>query len=85
MYPEKLRKILFYFPPMQLTSIMRQLYLSVYKEGGNVIGEALYQPYGVVLMKGNQIISMREQWSYLILSLAVVLLLIRFEYRKEKK
>lgn len=85
MYPEKLRNVLFYFPPMQLTSIIRQLYLSVYTEGVTVIGEALYKPYGVVLMKENQLISLREQWSYLIFSLAVVLLIIRLEYRKDRK
>ena len=38
MYPETLRKVLFYFPPMQLTSIMRQTNLSVFQENGNVIG-----------------------------------------------
>lgn len=85
MYPEYLRNILFYFPPMQLTSIIRQLYLSVYTEGVTAIGDVLYKPYGVILTKGNRIITMREQWSYLIFALAIVLLIIRLEYMEDKR
>lgn len=85
MYPEYMRNILFYFPPMQLTSIIRQLYLSVYTEGVTAIGDVLYKPYGVILTKGNRIITMREQWSYLIFALAIVLLIIRLEYMEDKR
>lgn len=80
MYPQKLRSILFYFPPMQLTSIIRQIYLSVYRQGLELIGEPLYQPYGVTLIKGEELITMKEQWSYLLIDLAIVLLIIRLEY-----
>lgn len=85
MYPEYLRNILFYFPPMQLTSIIRQLFLSVYTDGAIAIGEPLYKLYGVILTKGNRIITLREQWSYLIFALAVVLLIIRLEYMEDKR
>lgn len=85
MYPERLRNILFYFPPMQLTSIIRQLFLSVYTDGAVAIGELLYKQYGVILTKGNRIITLREQWSYLIFALAVVLLIIRLEYMEDKR
>lgn len=85
MYPERLRNILFYFPPMQLTSIIRQLFLSVYTDGAIAIGEPLYKLYGVILTKGNRIITLREQWSYLIFALAVVLLIIRLEYMEDKR
>lgn len=85
MYPERLRNILFYFPPMQLTSIIRQIFLSVYTDGAITIGEPLYKLYGVILTKGNRIITLREQWSYLIFALAVVLLIIRLEYMEDKR
>lgn len=85
MYPERLQNILFYFPPMQLTSIIRQIYLSVYTDGISAIGEQLYKPYGVILMKGNTLITMREQWSYLIFMMAVVLLIIKIEYKEDKR
>lgn len=85
MYPKRLRNILFYFPPMQLTSIIRQLYLSVYTEGERAIGEPLYETFGVILTKGNRLITQREQWSYLIFALAIVLLILRMEYKEEKR
>lgn len=85
MYPERLRRVLFYFPPMQLTSIIRQLYLSVYKENGHLIGRQLYEPYGVILKKSGELITMSEQWSYLLLAMAAVLVFIRIEYREEKR
>lgn len=85
MYPKRLRNILFYFPPMQLTSIIRQLYLSVYMEGERTYGEPLYETFGVILTKGNRLITQREQWSYLIFALAIVLLILRMEYREEKR
>lgn len=85
MYPKRLRNILFYFPPMQLTSIIRQLCLSVYTEGERAIGEPLYETFGVILTKGNRLITQREQWSYLIFALAIVLLILRMEYKEEKR
>lgn len=85
MYPKRLRNILFYFPPMQLTSIIRQLCLSVYTEGERAIGEPLYETFGVILTKGNRLITQREQWSYLIFALVIVLLILRMEYKEGKR
>ena len=85
MYPENLRNILFYFPPMQLTSVLRQLCLSGYEVEGNLVGEQLYEAYGVTLMREGTLITMRQQWSYLLLTMAVVLLLVRIEYREDKR
>lgn len=82
MYPETLRKILFYFPPMQLTSIIRRTNLSVFIEDGRVIGTQLYQMYGVQFVKGGYVVTMREQWSYLWIAMAVVLFIMRIEYRE---
>ena len=82
MYPESLQKVLFYFPPMQLTSIMRQMNLSVFTENGNVIGKQLYQMYGVQFLKDGYVVTMREQWSYLLVAMAVILLIVRIEYRE---
>lgn len=82
MYPQRLRNVLFYFPPMQLTSMMRQIYLSVFAKGDELIGESLYQSYGITLMKGGEIITMKEQWSILLFALVIVLLIIRIEYRE---
>ena len=82
MYPETLRKVLFYFPPMQLTSIFRQNGLSVLTEDGKVIGKQLYQMYGVQFVKNGHIVTLREQWSYLLVALAVVLFAVRVEYRE---
>ncbi|MDO5520835.1 MAG: ABC transporter permease [bacterium] len=85
MYPEKLKHLLFYFPPMQLTSMIRQICLSMYQEDGKIIGEHLYQAYGVTLVKEGIQVTMRGQWSYLLLALAIVLIVIRIEYREEKR
>ena len=82
MYPETLQKVLYYFPPMQLTSIIRQTNLSVLREDGNVIGTQLYQMYGVQFVKGGYVVTMREQWSYLLVAMAVVLLIVRIEYQE---
>lgn len=82
MYPQRLRNVLFYFPPMQLTSMMRQINLSVFTNGDELIGEFLYQSYGITLMKGGEIITMKEQWSILLFALVIVLLIIRVEYRE---
>ena len=83
--PENLRNILFYFPPMQLTSVLRQLCLSGYEVEGNLVGEQLYEAYGVTLMREGTLITMRQQWSYLLLTMAIVLLLVRIEYREDKR
>jgi len=82
MYPETLRKVLFYFPPMQLTSLIRQTNLAVMKEGGKVVGTYLYQLYGVKLIKDGCAVTMRGQWSYLFIALAVVLFAVRIEYQE---
>ena len=82
MYPETLRKVLFYFPPMQLTSIIRRTNLSVFIEDGRVIGTQLYQMYGVQFVKGGYVVTMREQWSYLWIAMAVVLFIMRIEYQE---
>ncbi len=79
LYPEKLRNLLFYFPPMQLTSILRQNNLSAYQENGKAIGEHLYQIFGVRLVVRTNATTMREQWSYLMVAMAVVLLIVRIE------
>lgn len=85
MYPQRMRTILFYFPPMQLTSVIRQVCLAGYKEGGNVIGQQLYEAYGVTLLKEGVAIPMRQKWSYLVFSLAVVVVLVRMEYGEVKR
>lgn len=82
MYPETLRKVLFYYPPMQFTSIMRQINLSVLQEDGEGIGEQLYQMYGVQLVKDGYIVTMSEQWSNLLIAMAIVLLCVRIEYQE---
>lgn len=82
MYPETLQKVLFYFPPMQLASIFRQNGLSVLTEDGKVIGKQLYQMYGGQFVKNGHIVTLREQWSYLLVALAVVLFAVRVEYRE---
>lgn len=81
MYPDKLRKCLFYFPPMQLTSIFRQNHLSVFRVNRDLIGKELYQAYGVRLMKAGNVVLQSEQWSLLLVAMAVILLLMRIEYR----
>lgn len=70
---------------MQLTSVIRQVCLAGYKEGGNVIGQQLYEAYGVTLLKEGVAIPMRQQWSYLVFSLAVVVVLVRMEYGEVKR
>lgn len=83
MYPEQLRSLLFYFPPMQLTSIMRKLYLSGYEREGSRIGEQLYPMFGVNLIKHGETVAIEEQWSCLIVAMAIVLVIVRIENREE--
>ena len=85
MYPETLRKVLFYFPPMQLTSIIRQNDLSVLSENGKVIGKQFYPMYGVQFVKSGHVVTTSEQWSYLLVAMAVVLVVIRVEYRENSE
>lgn len=85
MYPEMLRMVLFYFPPIQLTSIIRQNDLFVLTEDGKVIGKQLYEMYGVQFVKNGHVVTLREQWSYLLVAMAVVLVAIRAEYRENSE
>ena len=56
--------------------------MSVFIEDGRVIGTQLYQMYGVQFVKGGYVVTMREQWSYLWIAMAVVLFIMRIEYRE---
>lgn len=80
-YPDWMKSMLLWFPPTQLTSIIRREYISVAKnwtDNGNRPGflEAVYENFGVELMHQNRILSVPEQWSILILALAVILLFL---------
>lgn len=85
MYPETLRRVLYYFPPMHLTSIMRQLYLRdlsdvIIGRGPGEMKNMLLQLYGVNLVKDGVVISTRQQWSFLIFSIALILIILRMSY-----
>lgn len=78
-YPAWMKSILLWFPPTQLTSIIRREYISIannWVENGNnpdFLG-TVYQNFGVELIHNSRILSVLQQWSILILALAVILL-----------
>lgn len=85
MYPKGLRELLFYFPPSHLTSLLRQLYLEkiekiMVADGLSGRKVKLFEEFGVLLSKDGVVVSTREQWSILILSLAILLLVIKLAY-----
>lgn len=78
-YPDWMKSMLLWFPPTQLTSIIRREYISVaniWVDTGNRTGflDAVYQNFGVDLIHKNRILSVLQQWSILIFALAVILL-----------
>lgn len=83
-YPKYLREILYYFPPLQLTSMIRRICLADMQDGTRKIGLSLYRYFGVELVSKEEIVTVREQWSYLIFTLILVFLLILIEYREQK-
>lgn len=90
MYPEGLRRVLFYFPPTQITSLLRQLFLEdmgriMTGDGLEGMRSKLYEEYGVGLLKQGVLVSTREQWSLLIFSLAILLLILKLIYMEEKQ
>ena len=78
-YPAWMKSILLWFPPTQLTSIIRREYISIannWVENGNnpdFLG-TVYQNFGVELIHNSRNLSVLQQWSILILALAVILL-----------
>ena len=78
-YPAWMKSILLWFPPTQLTSIIRREYISIannWVENGknpDFLG-TVYQNFGVELIHNSRILSVLQQWSILILALAVILL-----------
>lgn len=80
-YPDWMKSMLLWFPPTQLTSIIRREYISVaenWADSRNRPGflKAVYENFGVELMHQNRTLSVPEQWSILILALAVILLFL---------
>lgn len=90
-YPDWLKRILLWFPPTQLTSLLRRSYVRGLQEitqGGQSSGflKRLYQSFGIELSFGNKQLREPNQWSILIFSLAAILLYLWICcYEKGKK
>lgn len=78
-YPPWLQKILFWFPPTQITSIIRQQYVRGFEKSivwGNhpKAIKTLYQNFGIEQFRKGQAVSTYQQWAVLVIALAVLLL-----------
>ncbi|MEF9839948.1 MAG: ABC transporter permease [Lachnospiraceae bacterium] len=77
-YPKWLKPILFWFPPMQITSILRQWYIKEIKgrmicNSTEALMAEMLQNFGIRLQWDHKLIVLNQQWAILILSLAVLL------------
>lgn len=91
-YPDWLRHLLFYFPPAQMNSILRQLFTQNMKEvtGGASpdFTEKLFLDFGIYLERGGQTCRPGAQWRLLLIAgllLVAVLWLLNRKYRSRKK
>lgn len=80
-YPKWLKPILFFYPPTQLTSLLRQEYVHDFTAAfektmtSNYVS-GLYENFGIYLKQNGSLVSVPSQWSVLILSLAVLLFIL---------
>ncbi len=87
-YPQWLKPVLLWFPPTQVTSILRQEYIKGLRpwladsKHVYLLANAL-QNFGIELKRKNSILMLRQQWAILILGLAVILLYLRISMKKE--
>lgn len=82
-YPSWLKSILFYFPPTQMTSILRQIYLepitlALNLDQSSAFSKELYQRLAIYMEQNHNLLSIQEQWSNLFLSAVVLLIILRF-------
>ncbi|MEG1435944.1 MAG: hypothetical protein RSC30_00005 [Oscillospiraceae bacterium] len=73
-YPSWLRDILFYFPPAQMASVLRQMFtrdMSLEFET-----ESLLRAFGICLERSGEIVSLTEQWRILVLSGLILLAIL---------
>lgn len=78
-YPAWLKPFLNFFPPLQLTSLMKRFYIAEMEEGirtkeGLAILHKINQSFGVDLNIKNHVLCQPRQWSFLIMVLVVLLL-----------
>ena len=74
-YDEWLRKILIFFPLTQLTSLIRQLVIVDIKkkDWGQLDYSTIYDSFGVQLTYKDSIVSSKQQWSWLLIVLMVII------------
>lgn len=76
-YPSWLKSILLWFPPTQITSILRREYIGMFQ---GLTGESrgitkmIYQNFGVELQVKNHVLAVSQQWSVLVITMAILLL-----------
>lgn len=91
-YPEWLRKILFYYPPTHLNSILRQEYMTeissrLYLNTDKIMLEQLFNNMGVFLKQDHVNVPLTKQWAFLILTAAILLFFhwyTNFEHRTKR-
>lgn len=90
-YPGWLRKILFYFPPAQMTGVLRRLFTQNMNE--KIYGidpdfhKKLFLDLGIYMERNEKLVSMKDQWQILLISgllLLVCLWLLNRERRRVK-
>lgn len=87
LYPEKLKQILFYYPPTHLTSFMRQIFLKDFESCVRIpqaekFCSSLYQIYGVHLTYHQNLCDIRQHLLVLVISFAVMLLFLGIVHRE---
>lgn len=77
LYPERLKQTLYYYPPMHLTSVVRQLFLTSLQQQEPMeqagIYDTLFQTYGVRLYRDGSMVGIRQQYILLLMSFACML------------
>lgn len=86
LYPDSLKKILFFYPPTHLTSIMRRIYLSMYTIGEENpqfvdMKKLLYQNYGVSLTYRGEVCKESLQWILLGVAMALIAFILLYKPR----
>lgn len=90
MYPETLKKVLFFYPPTHLTSLMRQVYLHDFeqtmkaKHPGSLC-QQLFEVFGVHTLWEANAITVKEQLCLLVIFACLFVILLQLSYRKSNR
>lgn len=89
-YPEWLTPILFWYPPTQITSILRQIYVDTllpsmgYGENADTLNR-LFKELGIYLMRDHAVLTIPQQCSILLMGFAGILMYLWISSGKDLK